>query len=77
MAHMHERLKGYPRNENESCARRKESRKAFREAHTFKPKKTKYGEKLALASSAEENDDSMKCVKTTTRVNDGKDEVRT
>ena len=50
----------------------KKVEEAFREAHTFKPKKMRStSEKLAATNRRKkENDDSMKCVKTTTRVND-------
>ena len=71
---MHERLKELSeKRERVMREAAKKVEEAFREAHTFKPKKMRStSEKLAALANRrkKENDDSMKCVKTTTRVND-------
>ena len=73
-APMHERLKGISeKRERVMREAAKKVEEAFREAHTFKPKKMRStSEKLAALANRrkKENDDSMKCVKTTTSVND-------
>ena len=73
-APMHERLKGISeKRERVMREAAKKVEEAFREAHTFKPKKMRStSEKLAALANRrkKENDDSIKCVKTTTSVND-------